>query len=650
MTTICLCAIFRNEQRNVRRCLDALLSVIDCVSICDTGSDDDTPAAIEGWGRDRGVPVRVHHAPFRDFGHNRSLSFELARAAYPEADYMLLLDADMVLRIEPGWDKSSLSADQYLLRQRQGRLEYWNTRLVRAALPWRCIGVTHEYWTCDQVHARERLGSLWIDDRGDGGCKADKFERDRRLLAAGIEDADTPPALRTRYLFYLGQTLRDMGQLDAALDAYTRRVAAGGWGEEVWYAMHEAAKLRERLGHDASAVVDAHLAAYRFRPVRAETLVSLAAWYRQREDWPMARLHAEAARGTPRPDDILFVDDDVYAWKADDEAAIAAYWTGDPVRSFGLCQRLLDGDRLPEAQRTRVEANRDHSAPAMLRDTSRHPHAQIAAITDSLADGRRDGDVTLTITTCKRLALFEKTVDSFLNCCTDVDAVARFVCIDDNSDAADRERMRSRYPFFEFVFKDEHEKGHALSMNRLRAMIDTPYWLHLEDDWHFFVTTDYIARARQVLDWSPEVAQVLFNRNYAETLEDRALVGGIVRRAGAGGHRYVEHEYLADDDDRLQFFRRHPPGARSNVWWPHFSLRPSLMRTDDVLAIGRFDESGSHFELEFARRYVQAGLKSAFLDTIAAVHTGRLTTQRGAAVANAYDLNGLPQFGTGNPV
>src|SRR5690606_4369358 len=98
MTTICLCAIFRNEQRNVRRCLDALLSVIDCVSICDTGSDDDTPAAIEGWGRDRGVPVRVHHAPFRDFGHNRSLSFELARAAYPEADYMLLLDADMVLR------------------------------------------------------------------------------------------------------------------------------------------------------------------------------------------------------------------------------------------------------------------------------------------------------------------------------------------------------------------------------------------------------------------------------------------------------------------------------------------------------------------------------------------------------------------------
>ncbi len=644
MTIICLCAIFRNESRNVARCLDALLPVVDCVSICDTGSDDDTPAAIETWGRERGVPVRVHHAPFRDFGYNRSLSFWLAREAFPEADYLLLLDADMVLRVERGWDKTALCADQYLVRQRQGGLEYWNTRLIRASLPWRCVGVTHEYWTCEQAQARERLEAVWIDDRGDGGCKADKFERDRQLLVEGIDDASTPPPLRARYMFYLAQTLRDLGRLEDALDWYSRRVDAGGWDEEVWCAMHEAARLRQRLDHDEESVAEAYLAAYRFRPVRAEALVSLAAWYRGRKAWPMARLFAEAARGIGRPDDILFVDAATYEWKADDEAAIAAYWTGDRVRSFELCQRLLDEDRLPEGQRARVEANRDHAVPAVARRTLQHPREKIAEIAHSLHNGRRDGDVTLTITSCKRLALFEKTVDSFLNCCLDLEAVSRFVCIDDNSDAADCERMRSRYPLFEFVFKHEDERGHAKSMNRLRDMVDTPYWLHLEDDWHFFVTTAYIARARQVLEAREDVAQVLFNRNYAETLDDRELVGGVVRRLRTSASRYVEHEYLPEHDERERFFRRNRPGALSNVWWPHFSLRPSLMRTDAMLSVGPFDDASGHFEFEFAQRYTQTGLKSAFIDAITCMHIGRLTSQRDDAESNAYALNGMSQF------
>ncbi len=88
------------------------------------------------------------------------------------------------------------------------------------------------------------------------------------------------------------------------------------------------------------------------------------------------------------------------------------------------------------------------------------------------------------------------------------------------------------------------------------------------------------------------------------------------------------------------------PGTRTNAWWPHFSLRPSLLRTAAVAEVGSFDEDAPHFELDFAHRYVAAGWSSAAFDDVTCVHLGPLTTDRGPDRApNAYDLNGRAQFG-----
>ena len=236
---------------------------------------------------------------------------------------------------------------------------------------------------------------------------------------------------------------------------------------------------------------------------------------------------------------------------------------------------------------------------------------------------------------------------SFLRCCTDVDLVTRWICVDDGSDGADRRRMEERYPFFEFIWKDRSEKGHARSMNMLLDQVATPYWLHLEDDWQFFATGRYIDRARAVLDDDASIGQVLFNRNYGETLEDRGCPGGDVRRTARDGTRYRLHQHHAEGTPAYDaVFADLPPGATTHVWWPHFSLRPSLMRTDPIREIGRFDTDHDHFELDFAHRYAAAGHRSAFFDSIHCLHTGPLTKDRGPErLPNAYELNGEPQFG-----
>ena len=130
-----------------------------------------------------------------------------------------------------------------------------------------------------------------------------------------------------------------------------------GWDEETWYARLEVAKLTASLGEPEADVVAAYLAAYEARPRRAEALAYLAQYLREQSrvvaSYPFARVAAD----TVRPDDRLFVDESVYAWRARDELAVAAYWTEHYEEALDANERLLAGDALPQEHRPRIVAN-----------------------------------------------------------------------------------------------------------------------------------------------------------------------------------------------------------------------------------------------------------------------------------------------------
>ncbi|MFD5631297.1 hypothetical protein [Streptomyces sp. NPDC127072] len=132
----------------------------------------------------------------------------------------------------------------------------------------------------------------------------------------------------------------------------------GGWEEEVFCAHLYAARLAAGLDRPVAEVVDRYLRAHESRPSRAEALGDLARFCRDNGPrWPLAHLFARAAARIPYLSDILFVEFDWYDWRALDELAVAAYWTGEYEESRACCERLLDGGKLPEAQRERVARN-----------------------------------------------------------------------------------------------------------------------------------------------------------------------------------------------------------------------------------------------------------------------------------------------------
>ncbi len=325
--TIALCMIVRDETAVLERCVASVLEVIDHWVVCDTGSVDGTPELAQRLlGH---LPGTLHHRPWVDFGHNRSELMALARDA---ADYLLLLDADQVLRVDG--PLPTLDASCYLL-QHAGSLGYAVPRLVRGDRDWRYVGSTHEYLAGDDVARSEVLEPWVVEHFADGGSRGDKLERDRRLLERDL--AHDPHDART--LFYLAQTVRDLGEDLAAADLYRRRVEEGGWDEEVFYARYQQGVLLAR--HDWDAAVPVLLDAWQLRPRRAEPLHELAVGYRARGQHHLAFTFASVGARMPEPADVLFVHHDVYDWGLRFELAIAAYWVGHHQAALDLNDELL---------------------------------------------------------------------------------------------------------------------------------------------------------------------------------------------------------------------------------------------------------------------------------------------------------------------
>lgn len=321
--TLCLNMIVKNESRIITRLMQSVLPIIDTYLICDTGSTDNTPQIITDFFTQHGIPGEVIHEPFKNFGYNRTVALKAARG---RATYALLLDADMIFKIEPNFNKQALTADSYLIIQKGGSLSYHNTRLIRLDIDAKCVCPTHEYYDLPPGSRTEKLDSIWINDIGDGGAKADKFERDIRLLKQGILEEPN----NGRYYFYLANSYFNTGRHEESIPYYRKRIELGGWHEEVFYA-------HLNLGHAYMTIGQPELAictwmnGYNLHPARAETIYEITKYYREKGKQRIGMAFCQLGKSIPYPkNDTLFIHNDVYDTGFDYEMSVLGHYTGLP--------------------------------------------------------------------------------------------------------------------------------------------------------------------------------------------------------------------------------------------------------------------------------------------------------------------------------
>jgi tetratricopeptide (TPR) repeat protein len=327
--TLCLNMIVKNESKNITRLFDSLLSLIDCYCICDTGSTDNTIDVITNYFLTKGISGKVIVEPFKNFSYNRNAALSACQGM---SDYILLLDADMVVKIIDSnkvkdFKNSLTSYDSFSLFQGTETFFYKNIRIIKNNNMFKYVGVTHEYVetppNCTMSTVTKDI--LFILDLGDGGCKQDKFERDIKLLTDDIQENNNI----IRNTFYLANSYYDLEKYSEAIPLYQKRIELGGWIQEVWFSYYRMGICHQRLAQLPEAVY-AWLNGYNCFPERLEGLYEVIKHYRVIGKYNLCKLYYDICKkvldNSVNRDDYLFLDNSVYTYKLYFEYTIFAFY------------------------------------------------------------------------------------------------------------------------------------------------------------------------------------------------------------------------------------------------------------------------------------------------------------------------------------
>jgi len=349
-TKVCLNMIVKNESKVIRRSLGSVKPLIDYWVIVDTGSVDGTQDIIREFMK--GIPGELHERPWVNFEHNRNEALQLAQN---KGDYLLFIDADEELRISEDFVKPQLEKDSYFIMTDFSGTHYPRLELINNHLSWKWVGVLHEYLECNEAKTSELLQGVTNIPHCEGFRSQDpqKFKKDAAVLEKALEKEPN----NSRYVFYLAQSYKDAEEPQLAIKNYERRIAMGGFDQEVFWSKYQICLLNEGLQASYEAIVNGYLNCHAMRSTRIEPLYRLALYYRLHNEPLLGYLVSKYALAIPKSSDVVFVEDWIYEYGLLVENSVNAYWIGNYKECYDLSQELLKKPKLPPHVRECIEKN-----------------------------------------------------------------------------------------------------------------------------------------------------------------------------------------------------------------------------------------------------------------------------------------------------
>ena len=391
--SLCLVMIVKNESKVIKRCIDSVKDYIDHWVIVDTGSTDGTQKLIIDLMDEYNIEGELYERPWVDFGFNRTESLNLSKG---KSDYRLIIDADDFLTVKDDNNPfENLTADSYKVKIRLGSIAYYRTQVVRGDQDWRYVGVLHEYVTGPKgveltdgnIEGAEMLASVSGDGRDIKGDK--KYYNDALIFEKALNNPsqqDIDDNTSERYTFYMAQSYRDANMPERSIEAYEKRIALGGWDEEVYISKYWIARQKQVLGKPEEEVIDSYMRAWEFRPNRLEALYHLIKYLGTKKRYVFAFALATIGMKSQVCEDILFVEDDIWNWRLPDEYSVLAYYNGNPSDAFSVSKAIMDSpifERIPSTDRERIIKNMEFYTNALNPEKSKIEEATIESLTEN---------------------------------------------------------------------------------------------------------------------------------------------------------------------------------------------------------------------------------------------------------------------------
>ena len=236
MPTLCLVMIVKNEAHIITDTLRHLLKYIpiNTWSICDTGSTDSTKEDIVRFFAEHGIPGKIHDTEWKDFGHNRSVAFEMAADS---ADYSFVWDADDSIQGDFVFPKN-LHADWYkFMFGNSGGFRYSRCQLFSNRKRWKYLGVLHEYPACmEACDSPVEVGGNYYFVSGRSGARNKnpmKYRDDALILEEAYRIAvEKKDPIHCRYAFYCAQSYASAAMSEKAVEFYRVVLTLNNWAQE----------------------------------------------------------------------------------------------------------------------------------------------------------------------------------------------------------------------------------------------------------------------------------------------------------------------------------------------------------------------------------------------------------------------------------
>jgi GR25 family glycosyltransferase involved in LPS biosynthesis len=683
----------KNESKVITNTLNNLFKYIDFDYwvISDTGSTDATQQIIKDYFLEKGIPGELFSHEWRDFGYNRTKALE---CAYDKTDYLLIFDADdnMVGDFKLPFDGNpSKYADRYMLKIGKG-FEYVRPLLINNRKRWEFKGVLHEFLSnLEPTNEDVTVGGDYHIESGRTGNRSQnptKYYDDAIILekAYKTELALPEKGLSGRYAFYCARSYKDAGEKyhDRAIEWYKILLdIPNHWHQEKYYAALEIGIIyKEKKQMDLALPFLLKTIEYDSERIEG-VIIAIDHYYHTGQYILINALYHKFKNYNRQLQNKLFINMLLYEDRLEFFNGISAHYIHDKLSGYICCKQVLMNQQMGLNEltvtlnnllcyREIMEKEKDTLALFRMVDDLFAKHNDLSMnksaielwnllfkqnrpqftllnksvvkniqknLSTTMNTNNKD-KILITFTTCKRLDLFKETLHSIFNHWLDVERITQWFCVDDNSSKEDRHYMKATYPWFEYYMKTPEEKGHRASMNIIWAKLHTlkpTYWIHMEDDFLFYHPMDYITQAVALLsNNNHQVKQLVFNRNYAETVEHYNSKGHLPMTLAPLRPNIVLHDHRPNESI-TNYMNTH--------YWPHYSFRPAITLTKAVLLLGNFDSANQFFERDYANKWTAAGYKTAFFDRITHRHIGRLTSEISQGeVKNAYDLNGESQF------
>jgi GT2 family glycosyltransferase len=209
--------------------------------------------------------------------------------------------------------------------------------------------------------------------------------------------------------------------------------------------------------------------------------------------------------------------------------------------------------------------------------------------------------VTVVITSCNRLKLLQRTIDSF-NAMNDY-PIEEFIIVEDSGNIEMHKALRDLYPNYTLLLNGKN-MGLIENIDRAYGIVKTPYIFHMEDDWEF-MCPGFIQQSVNVITNNHMVMQVWVANIHNQKLdeENQCSGGTSYRYAAYDGMDHIWHGFTLNPG--LRSLRIYKESAPWSQWSPD----------TDFLALR---------ECKIGEEYFRKGYRAAVLYGEHCIHIGAM--------------------------